>query len=179
MKKDWSTIEVLKHSRHDWLNKIQLIKGNIALNKMDRVKSIIEEIVIDAQNETHLTNLQIPSFACLMMTYNWEPHKCQLDFEVLGNTRDLSNFDNILTDWCQELLSLLEDCADEMAEHNVSITFDSSEEETRFFFDFSGILKESEKLSNWLQSVKDTSDLIQLKEFKVCKEEVNVLVHIG
>ncbi|MCD8502937.1 MAG: Spo0B domain-containing protein [Bacillaceae bacterium] len=35
MKKDWDDVlSVLKHSRHDWLNMVQLIKGNLALKKI-------------------------------------------------------------------------------------------------------------------------------------------------
>ena len=36
MRKEWDTIEVLKHARHDWLNKLQLIKGNLSLIKIDQ-----------------------------------------------------------------------------------------------------------------------------------------------
>lgn len=30
-------IHLLGHSRHDWMNKLQLIKGNLSLQKYDRV----------------------------------------------------------------------------------------------------------------------------------------------
>jgi len=49
MEKNWTTVELLRHARHDWLNKIQLIKGNMSIGKMDRVEAIIEEIIMDAQ----------------------------------------------------------------------------------------------------------------------------------
>ncbi|MDE5052244.1 Spo0B domain-containing protein [Niallia taxi] len=32
MNRNRDTIEFLKHERHDWLNKLQLLKGNMALN---------------------------------------------------------------------------------------------------------------------------------------------------
>ncbi len=65
MEKKWSTVDVLRHARHDWLNKLQLIKGNLDLNKPERVKQIIEEIVHEAQAEAKLSNLKIPLFASL------------------------------------------------------------------------------------------------------------------
>ena len=67
MKKEWNTIELLRHVRHDWLNKLQLIKGNLDLNKIDRAKEIIDEIVIEAQNETKLSNLHFPNFTLLLL----------------------------------------------------------------------------------------------------------------
>ncbi|WP_449537117.1 Spo0B C-terminal domain-containing protein [Ferdinandcohnia sp. Marseille-Q9671] len=179
MNKNWSTVDVIKHTRHDWLNKIQLIKGNIALQKLDRVKVIIEEIVIEAQNESHLTNLQIPTFAALIMTFNWEPHKYQLEYEVVGDSRDLSNYDTEITEWCTQFFTEVENSVDEMGENHLSLTIDCSTEKTRFFFDFSGILKENEKLTNWL-SVKSQSDsFLQVKEYTVHNEEISITLQIA
>ncbi|WP_312471145.1 Spo0B domain-containing protein, partial [Neobacillus sp.] len=45
MGKEWDIVEVLRHSRHDWLNRLQLIKGNLDLNRIDRAKAVIDEIV--------------------------------------------------------------------------------------------------------------------------------------
>lgn len=47
MDKNWTTIETLRQTRHDWLNKIQIIKGNLELNRIDRVKGIIDEIIVE------------------------------------------------------------------------------------------------------------------------------------
>ena len=65
--KEWNTVELLRHVRHDWLNKLQLIKGNLDLNKIDRAKEIIAEIVIETQNETKLSNLNFPNFTLLLL----------------------------------------------------------------------------------------------------------------
>ena len=62
IKKEWNTVDILRHVRHDWLNKLQLIKGNLDLDKIDQAHRIIEEIIIEAQNETKLSNLNIPKF---------------------------------------------------------------------------------------------------------------------
>lgn len=32
----WSIVDALSHSRHDWMNKLQLIKGHLSLKKYDR-----------------------------------------------------------------------------------------------------------------------------------------------
>ncbi len=179
MNKNWSTIDVLKHTRHDWLNKIQLIKGNISLNKIDRVKTIIEEIVIDTQNETHLTNLQIPTFAALIMTFNWEPHKYQLDYDLVGEIQNLSNHDMQLTEWSTQFFAILEEAVDDLGENHLSLTIDCSSEETRFFFDFSGILKNRENLTKWLTAMSQTKAFPKITEYKVHNEEVSITLHIA
>ncbi|MCH1626550.1 sporulation initiation phosphotransferase B [Fredinandcohnia quinoae] len=178
MRKNWSTVEVLKHSRHDWLNKIQLIKGNLTMQKIDRVHAIIEEIVIDAQNESKLTNLQLPLFAAFILTYNWESRKCRVDFEVLSESRDLSNHDEVITNWCEQFFTFLESTIDHFGENHLTISIDCSNQNARFFFDFSGIINDAKMLNDWLKESKNMFESIQIKENKVHKEEMTVSIEI-
>ena len=83
MEKNWTTFEILRQSRHDWLNKIQIIKGNLELNKPDRVKGYIEEIIIETQQEAKLSNLNMPKFSELLMTANWNNWKFECEYEVI------------------------------------------------------------------------------------------------
>ncbi|WP_078545357.1 Spo0B C-terminal domain-containing protein [Litchfieldia alkalitelluris] len=176
MKKDWNTVEILKHSRHDWLNKIQLIKGNIALERLDRVKEIIEEIVIETQNETKLTNLQLPSLAAFLMTYNWEQHKFTIEFEVLGELINLSEYDQSLTEWCEQFFSLLEKHVDANGENHLFVSVELFEEETRFLFDFSGIIENTEVITQSLK--KKTLKNIELIDCSVHTHELTVSVRL-
>ncbi|WP_301294369.1 Spo0B domain-containing protein [Peribacillus frigoritolerans] len=57
MDKNWTTIETLRQTRHDWLNKIQIIKGNLELNRIDRVKGIIDEIIDVFEGSTEMDGL--------------------------------------------------------------------------------------------------------------------------
>ena len=63
MNEKWSIIEVFQHTRHDWLNRLQLIKGNIALGKIEQAEQIMDDITMDMRQENRLTNLQMPDFA--------------------------------------------------------------------------------------------------------------------
>ncbi|UII55030.1 sporulation initiation phosphotransferase B [Cytobacillus spongiae] len=152
MKKDWDTVEVLRHARHDWLNKIQLIKGNLALNKLDRVKTIIDEIVMEAQNDSKLSNLNSPHFATLLFTYNWESHSFQLEFEVLNDLNQINLDDEKLTAWTTEFFSLLDTSIEAFHPNHLSISIEPHLNGARFFFDFSGIIKEKEQLEKFLTS---------------------------
>ena len=62
----------LMYFRHDWMNKLQLIKGNLSLQKYDRVVEIIDEMVIDAKHESKLSNLKTPHLAFDFLTFNWK-----------------------------------------------------------------------------------------------------------
>ena len=61
MNEKWNIIKVLQYTRHDWLNRIQLINGNLALGKKNKWNMYMNEIVLDMQQEANLTNLRYPT----------------------------------------------------------------------------------------------------------------------
>ncbi len=164
--KERTVVDVLQYARHDWLNKIQLLKGNLALNKIERVKAIIDEMVIDAQNETKLTNLNTPNFAELLMTFSWDVHNFTLEYEVLNEEKSLAKYDNFLSEWFYNFFTLLDELADYKGNNHLSVSIDFQEEKPKFFFDFSGILTDVERLNDWLAKTQGCDD------FAVCERVI-------
>ncbi|WP_027409450.1 sporulation initiation phosphotransferase B [Anoxybacteroides tepidamans] len=177
MEKRWSVLDALRHSRHDWLNKIQLIKGNLALNKLERVNEIIEEIVRDMQHETKLTNLRARRFAEMLMTYNWEARKVSVTYEVLGDGCDLSAHDKELTEWCAALLQEIEYQADMNGENHLDISIEASAESARLFFDYSGTIKDGTALADWLKQ-HQRGHAICMDHFSIHSNEMTVVINI-
>ncbi|MED3562186.1 Spo0B C-terminal domain-containing protein [Bacillus xiapuensis] len=163
--KDLDIVEVLRHTRHDWLNRLQLIKGNLDLNKIDRVKEIINEIVIESQQESKLSNLKMPMFASLLLKSNWDNHNFQLEFEVLSDTDSKKINDDLLTNWTKSLFLSLNKAIEVFAENHLSITIDPQINETRFFFDFSGIIIKRELIEQFLAESKGPELVHEIKEF--------------
>ncbi|WP_017755947.1 Spo0B C-terminal domain-containing protein [Calidifontibacillus oryziterrae] len=155
MNKEWNAVEILRHSRHDWLNKLQLIKGNLALNRFDRVHEIIEEIIMETKNDTKLTNLKASQLAGQLMVFNWRNYNFLIDYEIVGEERDLSEYDNELSRWCRDFFHTLNEAVKPYAENNLSISIQTSNEEVRFFFDFSGIIKDENSVLHFLKSHSD------------------------
>lgn len=173
MKKDWTTVELLSHSRHDWLNKIQLIKGNLSLNKIDRVKEIIDEIVVETRQESKLSNLNIPQFAALLLTYNWEGHSIHLEFEILEGKKEEQNKvnDEALTNWTSSFLENLNKSVKEFHENHISVTIEIQQEGIGFFFDFRGIITNREQLEAFLQEQTNvTLTIHELSEHELSLE---------
>ncbi|MBM6619736.1 sporulation initiation phosphotransferase B [Bacillus suaedaesalsae] len=170
--KEWNVVDVLRHSRHDWLNKLQLIKANIDLNRIDRVKDIIEEIVMETQNEAKLTNLQLDKLAGFLMTYNWECHNFSLEFEVLGNTVNLSSYDDEMVTWCDTFFTLLNESVLNAGENHLSLSIHTEDSDVRFFFDFSGTITDSQRLHDWLQS-QVSNNIPVSSEFSVSEKELS------
>lgn len=165
MEKEWDIVEVLRHSRHDWLNKLQLIKGNLDLNRMDRAKEIIDEIVIHAQHEAKLSNLNCPLFASLLLKTNWEGYFFQLEYEVLVGADSIHINDCMLTGWTAAFFDCLNKAVEAFQDNHLSITIDLQHNGVRFFFDFSGIIKNNELIEKFLYEKAAGGMEIDVKEF--------------
>ncbi|MBW7650807.1 MULTISPECIES: sporulation initiation phosphotransferase B [Anoxybacillus] len=179
MEKRWTIVEALRHSRHDWLNKIQLIKGNLSLQRLDRVNEIIQQIIMEAENEAKLTNLQTEQFAELLMTYHWQARRIHLEYEVFGEPRSLHAYDNMLVTWCQQFLHMLEECSAPHVENYITITIDLTEKDVRLFFDYRGMLHELVKVKTWIQQHSEY-DALTLCEHVVHEHELTVcaIIHL-
>ncbi|MCM3596382.1 sporulation initiation phosphotransferase B [Metabacillus idriensis] len=176
---EWNIVDVLSHSRHDWMNKLQLIKGNLSLNRHDRVQQIIEEIVIEAQSESKLCNLKMLSFASLLMTFNWKRHHYSLEYEVLGSIYDLSEYDVKVAAWCEQFFQVLDNSVDKSNENHLSITIETeaNQGQVRFFFDFNGIITETALLLNWLKSNEENQ--VSVIHYELSPDELTITVAVA
>lgn len=174
MEKEWNIIEVLRHSRHDWLNKLQLIKGNLDLNRIDRAKTIIEEIVIESQHETKLSNLHIPIFASLLLKANWENNIFRLEYEVLQDFGQLKINEADLTEWTAAFFTCLNEAVAPFAENHLAISIDPQKDGARFFFDFSGIIKQKERIETFLYETTAKDLASTVKEFSESELAIEV-----
>jgi len=172
--KRWSIIEILSHSRHDWMNKLQLLKGNLALKKYDRAKDMIDEIVMEAQHESKLCNLKMNQFAEYILTYNWMNHSYTIEYFILGDVMDLSNFDKSMTNWVQTFFTLIEEAVEPEGDNHLMLTIETDQHQTRFLFDFHGILKESKELRAFLSTSHEP--LLNLKEVSYNRSELLVKI---
>lgn len=164
MEREWDIVEVLRHSRHDWLNKLQLIKGNLDLNRMDRAKAVIDEIVIEAQHETKLSNLHMPLFASLLLKSNWVNPSFKLEYEVFQDSESTKIDDVMITSWTNSFFSCLNKAIEAFQENHLSITIEPQSDGVRFFFDFSGIILKRELIEECLSDQKKPLEL-EVKEF--------------
>ncbi|MCL6571605.1 MAG: sporulation initiation phosphotransferase B [Bacillus sp. (in: Bacteria)] len=175
MEKDMDIVEVLRHSRHDWLNRLQLIKGNLDLNRIDRARAVIDEIVIETQNEAKLSNLHLPMFASLLLKSNWENPSFKLEYEVLQDSKSLQINDVLLTNWTFLFFSCLHEAIEPFQESHLLITIDPQSKGIRFIFDFSGIIIKSKLIEKFLANQLDSLDLV-IKEFSESELALDVFM---
>lgn len=148
--KEWNLVEIMRHVRHDWLNRLQLIKGYTALGNSEKVNKIINQIIHYAEQETKLSNLSLNKLATLLMTFNWEPHTYELHYEVEGNKSLSSVDDEKITKWLFKFFQIIDKSAQVNMENELHIKISVDGEEPSFFIEFYGILKDIDEIESFL-----------------------------
>ncbi|SDY46707.1 stage 0 sporulation protein B (sporulation initiation phosphotransferase) [Evansella caseinilytica] len=111
MTKDWDVVDVLRHNRHDWLNKLQLIKGNLDIGRIQKAESIIDEIIQQAKNESDLSNLTTNKLAERLLLFNWESHPYVLAFEALVGEKNWEEKEELILSFLDEVFFLFDEYA--------------------------------------------------------------------
>lgn len=177
MKKEWNTIEALRHSRHDWLNILQLIKGNLSLQRLDRVHDIIEEAIAQAKHAAHISSLQMPQFATMLLTFHWENHlNFTIEYEVLGEVTDLSMYDEAVSAWFEKFFEILQDIVYDFDNH-LFLTVDISEHDIQLFLDVRGKIEKEKALTNFLDEYSDGHP-IRVTSFSIQHEEASITLTV-
>lgn len=167
MSKNSTVLDALRHSRHDWLNRLQLIKIHLSMGDMNRIDGLIREFVAEANHESHLMNLNMPQFSEFILTYNWCSNPCKLSFEVLGENKDVSYLDEKLIYWTKELFFILNNSIDVCMENHICITIQILEKNS-FFFDYSGRIQNLNAIQQYLEMNNDFSITYQMNEDELC-----------
>ncbi|WP_242289192.1 MULTISPECIES: Spo0B C-terminal domain-containing protein [unclassified Bacillus cereus group] len=167
MSKNSTVLDALRHSRHDWLNRLQLIKIHVSMGDVHRIDGLIREFVAEANHESHLMNLKMPQFSEFILTYNWCSNPFKLSFEVLGDNKDISYLDEKLLYWTKELLSILHVSIDMYVENHMCITIQILEKNS-FFFDYRGRIQNFYAIQQYLEMNNDFSITYQINEDELC-----------
>lgn len=151
MDKKWETIELLSLHRHDWLNRMQLIKGHLDLGKTEYVKEIVEAIISQSRNEAALSNMDMPKLAELLITCNWRGYPFTVEYEVLQVNQGYREMDEAVSAWVGALLHIIGNSVDECFENSLEVEISQSADELRFTFDLQGKIKDKLAITKFIE----------------------------
>ncbi|MCJ8006961.1 Spo0B C-terminal domain-containing protein [Lederbergia wuyishanensis] len=157
-------LNVIQNTRHDWLNRIQLIKAYISLGKLDQAERVINEIILDTQNEARLTNMKLPQFAAMLLTHNWGKYAFKIEYEILDNIRTDYIDDIALTNWTRSFFDELNRCANPLFENHLYITIEQRDAQIYFQFHFNGSFENSSDIIGWLKEEKSFPNDVNIQE---------------
>jgi stage 0 sporulation protein B (sporulation initiation phosphotransferase) len=173
MPKKWTAVDLLRHARHDWLNQLQLIKANLSMDRTERAKEIMDEIIEFAREESRVSNLKTPNLSEFLLTYNWLKHPVKLFGKVEGESGDFSLFEEELLHITNELCELINDSITGYEECSLTLTFKPKTSQVSFAF--LGLLSDKEKTLEKAEAIFFTHKRVQLiesytKELECCLE---------
>ncbi|MCQ6266424.1 sporulation initiation phosphotransferase B [Fictibacillus sp. WQ 8-8] len=178
MGKDWSTLELLRHARHDWLNQLQLIKANLSMGRTERAKEIIEEIILISRHESNLMNLKVPELAEYLITFNWLKHPIVLETEVAGEARDLSKVGKVILEACQSLFAVMNRSVNPLAENRLVFTISNQQHPSAFMFRLTGSIHNTEEFESELKDVISAHKLLDVIESYIQPHEVFLVLQM-
>ncbi|PYZ98822.1 hypothetical protein CR205_09700 [Alteribacter lacisalsi] len=177
--KEWEPVDLLRHYRHDWLNQMQLIKGNLALGKIERVETLLEDIIIQSKNEAKLSNMEGKTLAEKLLTFNWEPHDFHLNFEVISEPSGFSRNEPAILKVSERLFAWFDRQCQTGADNHLLFVINSDNGKPVIEFDFQGKLnldafsiEEIEQMSAGLPNV-------YMKEVELGNHECFIRIHFS
>ena len=159
-----NVVELLRLIRHDWLNHIQVIKGYISMGRFDRVEEMLNQIVSDLEQESRLSNLNVPRLAELFLTYNWTRPKVPLKYQVEKTGIFKDNMDGSLTVWFENFFRLLDKAVSDDWEQTLKVVITNKKDLPYFYVDFFGELDDGEELFKFLQEAHEEWKIFHLKK---------------
>lgn len=172
MKYDESQVlDILRSVRHDMLNDLQLLKANVALNRVDRIELILEKIVNKARNEAKLSNLHAPKLAMLLLGYNWESRPFQLEVEVTGEDGDWRTLDDHLHDLMLDILDAFGNVSDKLSDNMMTVSIHADEENLDLSICYSGKIINHDFLEQYFNELNQTYHFVE----KYIQEEEAVI----
>ncbi|TSB45771.1 Spo0B domain-containing protein [Alkalicoccobacillus porphyridii] len=155
MSKHEDIILALKHTRHDWLNVIQLIKGNLALGHYERIEDIIQQTTDHSLNESKLFNISAPELTLFLIGYNWSSQKVKLSYHVEGEEFTLTDWDQRLLNTFKAITDILSNASSLAIENSLLISFTFYKNDFKIMFEYAG--KTDLKESNWDDAITNAS----------------------
>lgn len=75
-------IKLMNHQRHDWLNHIQVLLGQLSLKNYDACKNYLYTLVDRLNNEGQVLKLGNPDFILYLLTYSVRYPSIQFEIEI-------------------------------------------------------------------------------------------------
>ena len=127
------SLELLQHSRHDWMNRLQVIKGNLELSNIDRAKEVIEEIIIEVRQEAQLSSLGVPRLSEWLLTYNWKrSSRLSVKYELLSEGRIPIELDSPVLEWLKWIVDKIEKSVPADVDNELYLIFQIDQEQSAF-----------------------------------------------
>ncbi|MGL4819179.1 MAG: Spo0B domain-containing protein [Bacilli bacterium] len=148
----------LRHLRHDWVNRLQLIKSYSALGQFDKLDEVIGSVVYEIEQESKLTRMGLERFLLFIHRHSWRRTSLEMDYEIIGTVPYLQEEEPVIIAWLEGFLTLLLEHLDDTESNSLHMSFET-DDATYLYGDFSGKFKNVEAWKHSLEKYIATSQL--------------------
>ncbi|MCI1881188.1 MAG: sporulation initiation phosphotransferase B [Sporolactobacillus sp.] len=104
-------ISLIGSARHILLNDLQLIKGYLFLQQVEKADALMDRMTERLRSQSRISHLGIPKSAFFLITFPWSVSNIQVEMEVVGSEKDLGSFDESLESFLRRYFMLTEQLA--------------------------------------------------------------------
>lgn len=155
--------DVLKYSRHDHMNELQIIKAYADLGHYERIKPKIDQYIQRAAQESRMTALVIPDFVEWALTYNWASPKAPVVWSVESIEASWSDIESVMLSCAVALLEGLEARIPLGPEHELFGEL-RGPQDRHILFSYDGIKLEQEVLEELTNRVEAAGGSLTIEE---------------
>jgi len=163
-------LEYLRHHRHDWLNVIQILKGQLSLGKIEDAQKYLDQQIIKAHYESKITALGHAGLAFELITYNWKQNVLLLEVEIEdideGRDQDLTNRYPILINGLPFILTQLQGFCEKYEENHLLLVLQVYPEQLLMIIEMEGTFKQYEQeralegIEAWIKAEQGSLSII-------------------
>lgn len=170
-------VNILRHYRHDLINKLQIVHGYLTMKKYDKLGQTLDELFKELDEERKLLHLGIPQFTLWVVCFNTSYSNFRLSYKIHTNTALPKEMDTYAVSVSQSIMKILEQCCKPFELHEMNLEISEKHSEFLFEFHINGILSdinslirnEKDKVRNNFEIINDNGDLII--QFRVSKSK--------
>ncbi|WP_042146147.1 Spo0B domain-containing protein [Paucisalibacillus sp. EB02] len=89
-------IQLLRLQRHDLMNDLQIVHGYLSMGKTDKVKSKVNNIIDNLNQERKLMNINCPKFALWLIQVKLHHKHIQFTYDIHTENKNLLSYDGTL-----------------------------------------------------------------------------------
>ncbi|HJA40149.1 MAG TPA: sporulation initiation phosphotransferase B [Firmicutes bacterium] len=174
MRKQLKTpLELLRYTRHDWLNRLQIIQGQLYLGNIEKVQQYISEILEIEKASAYFSHLGCEKTALLFLTHNWRMSPIVIQLKGEGMPANWEKWDEALCQFSAAFIQLLEVYGDLYEVNQLYITADGM----NIYFDYSGKLSQVGAFQERMQEILPNK-LLYVEYVYVAKEEMSIQLQL-
>lgn len=171
MKADF--LHTLNHYRHDILNELQLVKGYLSLNKIEKAQKCIDHIVIRANEDTQVCQIGAPNLVYFLLNQRMTQQKMRVDIDLdvlKQHMLIMTRMGDDILSIIQGIIGSLEKICQEQMENDLLIVFEGSGEQLCLVLEFDGFCHEEANMHSLDAALKQIHPE-KMKRFEKSLEE--------